>query len=105
MLKPNLSTYTSMHNRIVLDEPEIDKMNGSIVKTEASIIKEKENWIKEGKPLRVAKSYISKEGDITLNEGDFVILEQNIYGMIRIEFEDKNRWQVPITSIAGKIEP
>ncbi|MFA5760003.1 MAG: hypothetical protein WC942_11700 [Clostridia bacterium] len=103
MIKPKLNQYVLMPNRILVDEPIIETKTGSIEKSKDTLIREKENWIKEGKPLRVARAFTSEDGKISIKENEFVILEQNIFGMIRIEFEDCTRWQLSITSIAGKI--
>lgn len=102
-MKPNLNNYIPSPDRILLNEPVIDKALGKTggEKTEATIKAEKAQWVKDGKPLQVAKDYKSSDGRFEVTKGDYVILSTE-FGIISIEFEDANRWQIPATSIAGK---
>lgn len=98
-MKPELSKYTPLPERIILDEPVIEKETKGVLKPETLIKKEKENWVLDGKPLRVAKDFESKSG-INIKAGEYVVLASNA-GMTHIPFADADRWQIPITSVAG----
>lgn len=103
-MKINLSNYTPVQDRLILDEPSIElKTIGGIDKAESTIKQEKANWVKEGKPLKVAKDFRSSDGKESIKEGEYVLLA-NEYGIIHIDFEDGGRWQIPYTSIAGKLK-
>ena len=98
-MKPELSKYTPLPERIILDEPIVETEVNGVLKADTTIKKEKADWVQEGKPLRVSKDFESKVG-INIKEGDYVVLTSNA-GMTHIPFTDAGRWQIPITSVAG----
>lgn len=102
-MKINIANYTPVPDRIVVNEPVIDKnLAKGVEKTIEAMRKEKAEWFKMGKPLEVAIGYKSPDGRFCVNKGDYIIPSTE-FGVISIEFEDCNRWQLPVTSIAGKI--
>ena len=98
-MKPELSKYTPLPERIILDEPIVEKETKGVLKPETVIKKEKSDWVLEGKPLKVSKDFESKSG-VNIKAGEYVVLTSNA-GMTHIQFADESRWQIPITSVAG----
>lgn len=103
-MKLKLSNYTPVPDRVVLERPVIEKeTDKGIIKTEATIKAEIEAWIEDGKPLQVSLDYETRDGAFKIKKGEYVILSTK-FGILDIEFEDVNRWQIPATSIAGKFK-
>jgi len=100
-----LSKYVPAPNNIMLDVPIVKMTVGKseTIKPDTVVQKEKMDWVDDGKPLLVAKDFVSSDGKLTINKGQYILLK-NIMGMKSFNFEEGEKWELPITSYAGHFD-